>query len=226
MHGFHLGLPESHYLNAWSFPFHSQKRISGFSGVPESFQFCLHHVAISSQWKVAFMTSSIITTSSRWQIHRYNWQKITPYFCNQFTHFVVRFFKSHSHVLEMILFFIIIWNLMKIGETQHHTVLTCFIQHAVCMIKRALCVWCLASKFCTILPGVSITGNFKIKFLSKVKCFPNWPTRCSGPYVTGTKQLFLSSLSRARNSARIRESILAMILVASRYENQFLHWNV
>ena len=29
--------------------------------------------------------------------------------------------------------------------------------------------------------------------------------------------------NRARNSARIRESILAMILVASRYENQFLH---
>ena len=30
---------------------------------------------------------------------------------------------------------------------------------------------------------------------------------------------------RARNSARIRESILAMILVASRYENQFLSLN-
>ena len=31
--------------------------------------------------------------------------------------------------------------------------------------------------------------------------------------------------SRARNSARIRESIVAMILVASRYENQFLSLN-
>ena len=30
---------------------------------------------------------------------------------------------------------------------------------------------------------------------------------------------------RARNSARIRESILTMILVASRYENQFLSLN-
>ena len=36
---------------------------------------------------------------------------------------------------------------------------------------------------------------------------------------------FFQCLLRARNSARIRESILAMILVASRYENQFLSLN-
>ena len=45
---------------------------------------------------------------------------------------------------------------------------------------------------------------------------------------TELQQLILSfpfASIRARNSARIRESILAMILVASRYENQFLSLN-
>ena len=40
-------------------------------------------------------------------------------------------------------------------------------------------------------------------------------------WLLSIKVIFL----RARNSARIRESILAMILVASRYENQFLSLN-
>ena len=33
-----------------------------------------------------------------------------------------------------------------------------------------------------------------IKFLSKIKYFPDRPTRLSGPYVTGTKQLFCHGL--------------------------------
>ena len=35
-----------------------------------------------------------------------------------------------------------------------------------------------------------------IKFLSKIKYFPDRPTRLSGPYVTGTKQLFCHGLMR------------------------------
>ena len=55
-------------------------------------------------------------------------------------------------------------------------------------------------------------------WLSTSNAMPSWYSR---------DQLFKDyATNRARNSARIRESILAMILVASRYENQFLHWNV
>ena len=43
-----------------------------------------------------------------------------------------------------------------------------------------------------ILPGKLIMGD--IKFLSKIKYFPDRPTRLSGPYVTGTKQLFCHGL--------------------------------
>ena len=43
-----------------------------------------------------------------------------------------------------------------------------------------------------ILPGKLIMGD--IKFLSKIKYFPDRPTWLSGPYVTGTKQLFCHGL--------------------------------
>ena len=43
-----------------------------------------------------------------------------------------------------------------------------------------------------ILPGKLIMGD--IKFLSKMKYFPDRPTRLSGPYVTRTKQLFCHGL--------------------------------
>ena len=81
-----------------------------------------------------------------------------------------------------------------------------------------------------------IFGKF---FAFKGVLCPHWPPRwlChwflghihnldAGGRLQNNVEVLPTKVLRARNSARIRESILAMILVASRYENQFLHWNV
>ena len=50
----------------------------------------------------------------------------------------------------------------------------------------------------SLLNLYSINGlRANSKFLSKIKYFPDQPTRLSGLYVTGTKQLFLSMKKRA-----------------------------
>ena len=64
------------------------------------------------------------------------------------------------------------------------------VSYAPCM---CVCdVW-LPNFALVILPGKLIKGD--IKFLSKIKYFPDRPTRFSGPYVTGTKQLFCHCLT-------------------------------
>ena len=49
-----------------------------------------------------------------------------------------------------------------------------------------------------ILPSKLIMGD--IKFVSKIKYFPDRPTRLSGPYVTGTKQLFCHGLINEKDN--------------------------
>ena len=78
---------------------------------------------------------------------------------------------------------------MKSGEKQH----TMLAQYRV--LSATFCVCDVkASGFCTNLPGKLITGDIKIFVQNKIF---SRPTLLSGPYVTGTKQLFLSSLWKA-----------------------------
>ena len=66
------------------------------------------------------------------------------------------------------------------------------------VVSGGVCVWCvcdirLLNFALVILPSKLIMGD--IKFLSKVKYFPDRQTRLFGPYVTGTKQLFCHGLT-------------------------------
>ena len=87
---------------------------------------------------------------------------------------------------------------MKIGEKQS----TMLAQTQYSVLSATFCV-CVCVCVCdvkllnfalVILPGKLITGN--IKFLSKIKYFPDQQTRLSELYVTGTKQLFCHGLTR------------------------------
>ena len=76
---------------------------------------------------------------------------------------------------------------MKIGEKQRNMLAQ---THTACcpLSLRSVCV-CVMSGFRIFhRPFYPETGD--IKFLSKIKYFPDRPTQLSGPYVTGTKQLF------------------------------------
>ena len=90
---------------------------------------------------------------------------------------------------------------MKIGEKQRtmlaqtqYSVLSASLRSVSGCVCVCVCVWCQASGSCTgHLPRKLVTSD--IKFLSKIKYFPDRPTRLSGPYVTGTKQLFCHGLT-------------------------------
>ena len=86
---------------------------------------------------------------------------------------------------------------MKIGKKQRtmlaQTQYKCVVSYAPCGgVCVCVCDVRLTNFALVILPGKLITGD--IKFLSKIKYFPHRPTELSGPYVTGTKQLFCHSL--------------------------------
>ena len=49
------------------------------------------------------------------------------------------------------------------------------------MIVPVVCVWCHSSKYCTILPIVSIMGN--LKFFLEIKYFPDRLTRFLGAWM-------------------------------------------
>ena len=83
---------------------------------------------------------------------------------------------------------------MKIGEKQRtmlaqtwYSVLSSTLRVCVCVCDVRPPNFALV-----ILPCKLITGDIKI--LSKIKYFPDRPTRLSGPYVTGTKQSFYHGL--------------------------------
>ena len=89
--------------------------------------------------------------------------------------------------------YILIRNVMKFGEKQ--LTMLAQTQYSVLSATFRVCVndVRLLNFAMVILPGKLVTGD--IKFLSKIKYFSDRPTRLSGPYVTGTKQLFCHGLS-------------------------------
>ena len=84
---------------------------------------------------------------------------------------------------------------MKIGEKQR-TMLAQTQYSVLSASLRSLCVCVMSGSqilHWSLFAGKLIRGD--IKFLSEIKYFPDRPSRLSGLYVTGTKQLFCRSLS-------------------------------
>ena len=108
--------------------------------------------------------------------------------------------------------YILIRNVMKTGEKQRtmlaQTRYSVLSAGCVCV---CVCDVRLPNFALVILPGKLIMGD--IIFLSKIKYFPDRPTRLSGPYITGTKQLFCHGLKSCKNPLRFLQRISAKIFL-------------
>ena len=186
-----------------------------FSDLPITwllFKWLACHMPSRSQWRVA-----AIMTSLSWHHHHHNIiyfaftkmadsqnshdrQKYTQLLPSIYTFCGLIFQKPLTCIRSDIVLHVI-RNAMKIGKKQR-TMLAqtqySVLSASLCSVGVCVCVCvcvCVMSGFQILhchLPRKLVTGN--IKFLSKIRYFPDRPTRLSGPYVNRTKQLFCHGL--------------------------------